>query len=160
MRPIQNMTTVISAKKDSLSEYLMKVWKHRVFVIVLAKRDLKVKYAQTMLGVTWTVVQPLVAMLVFTLFFSLLLDVKTGYPYVLFVLSGVVCWNLFNYIFSHASTSLMNNQDLIRKVSFPKMVLPLSKLLVSSANADNSVLDGNCLPCVGHWPIESKDQKR
>lgn len=126
------MRTIITAENDSLSEYLKKVWRHRAFVLILAKRDLKVKYAQTLLGVGWTVVQPLVAMLVFTLFFSLLLDVKTEYPYVLFVLSGVVCWNLFNYIFSHSSTSLMNNQDLIRKVSFPKMVLPLSKLIVAS----------------------------
>lgn len=126
------MKTVISAQNDTLREYLIKVWKHRAFVLILAKRDLKVKYAQTLLGVAWTIVQPLVAMLVFTLFFSLLLDVKTSYPYVLFVLSGVVCWNLFNYIFSHASTSLMNSQDLIRKVSFPKIVLPLSKLLVAS----------------------------
>lgn len=125
------MKTIITAENDTLSDYVKKVWRHRAFIVILAKRDLKVKYAQTMLGVAWTVVQPLVAMIVFTLFFSLLLDVQTNYPYVLFVLSGVVCWNLFNYIFSHASQSLMNNQDLIKKVSFPKIVLPISKLLVA-----------------------------
>ena len=136
----ERMKTVITAENDTLSEYLSKVWKHRAFVVVLAKRDLKVKYAQTMLGVAWTVVQPLVAMTVFTLFFSLLLDVKTDYPYVLFVLSGVVCWNLFNYIFSHASSSLLNNQDLIKKVSFPKIVLPVSKMLVASVELGISLV--------------------
>ena len=134
------MKTVITAENDTLSEYLGKVWRHRAFVLVLAKRDLKIKYAQTMLGVAWTVVQPLVAMLVFTLFFSLLLDVQTDYPYVLFVLSGVVSWNLFNYIFSHSSTSLMNNQDLIKKVSFPKIVLPISKLLVAGVELGISLI--------------------
>jgi len=125
------MKTTITAENDTLTEYFGKLWHHRSFIVVLAKRDLKVKYAQTLLGVAWTVVQPLVAMVVFTLFFSLLLDVKTEYPYVLFVLSGVVSWNLFSYIFSHASQSLMNNQDLIKKVSFPKLVLPISKVLVA-----------------------------
>ncbi|MGB1317611.1 MAG: ABC transporter permease, partial [Flavobacteriales bacterium] len=74
--------------------------------------------------------QPLVAVVVFTLFFGVLLNLETPYPYVLFVLSGVVCWNFFNYIFSHGSTSLMNSQDLIRKLSFPKIILPISKVLV------------------------------
>lgn len=134
------MKTIITANNDTLSEYLGKVWRCRSFMLVLAKRDLKIKYAQTMLGVSWTVVQPLVAMLVFTLFFSLLLDVKTEYPYVLFVLSGVVCWNLFNYIFSHASMSLMNNQDLIKKVSFPKIVLPISKLMVATVELGISLV--------------------
>ena len=134
------MKTIITAENDTLSEYLGKVWRHRAFVLILAKRDLKIKYAQTALGVAWTVIQPLVAMVVFTLFFTLLLDVKTGYPYVLFVLSGVVGWGLFNYIFTHASTSLMNNQDLIKKVSFPKIVLPISKVLVALVEFGISVV--------------------
>lgn len=125
------MKTVITSGSGSLKEYLEKTWKHRSFVLILAKRDLKIKYAQTALGIGWTVIQPLVAMLVFTLFFSLLLDVKTEYPYVLFVLSGLLCWNLLNYIFSQGSMSLINNQDLIRKVSFPKLILPMSKVLVA-----------------------------
>lgn len=99
-------------------------------MLVLAKRDLKIKYAQTALGVAWSIVQPLVAVVVFTLFFGVLLNLETPYPYVLFVLSGVACWNFFNYIFSHGSTSLMNSQDLIRKLSFPRILLPISKVLV------------------------------
>jgi lipopolysaccharide transport system permease protein len=92
---------------------------------------LKIKYAQTALGVAWSIVQPLVAVVVFTLFFGVLLNLETPYPYVLFVLSGVMCWSFFNFIFSHGSTSLMNSQDLIRKLSFPKIILPISKVLVA-----------------------------
>lgn len=123
--------TIITAEDPTFSEYLQKVWRYRSFILTLAKRDLKIKYAQTSLGLAWSILQPLTAVVVFTLFFSVLLDVDAGYPYALFVLSGVLCWNLFNYIFSHGSTSLMNNQDLIRKLSFPKIVLPFSKAVVA-----------------------------
>lgn len=126
MRP----STIISAEDPTLVEYLRKVWQYRGFVLTLAKRDLKIKYAQTALGLAWSFLQPVTAVLVFTLFFSVLLEIDTGYPYALFVLSGVLSWNLFNYIFSHGSTSLMNNQNLTRKLSFPKLILPLSKVLV------------------------------
>ncbi|MCB9225580.1 MAG: ABC transporter permease [Chitinophagales bacterium] len=122
---------VISAEPDDLKTYLQKIWNHKSLIITLAKRDLKVKYAQTVLGLAWTVVQPITSVIVYTLFFSVLLNFETPYPYVLFVLSGVLLWGLFNYIFSQGSTSLMQNQDLIRKMYFPKMILPFSKVLVA-----------------------------
>jgi len=122
--------TVIIAAPDSLNAYLQKVWNHRSLIINLAKRDLKIKYAQTLLGLAWTVIQPLVAVLVYTLFFALLMDFQTAYPYVLFVLSGILLWNLFNYIFSQASSCLYQNQELIKKMAFPRIVLPLAKVLV------------------------------
>ncbi len=124
-------TRIISSEQDSLADYFKKVVQHRALILTLAKRDLKVKYAQTYLGLAWTIVQPVTAVIVFSLFFSVLLEVKNDYPYVLFVLSGVLLWNLFNYIFSQGSTSLTNNQDLIRKLYFPKIILPLSKVLVA-----------------------------
>jgi lipopolysaccharide transport system permease protein len=123
--------TIITSEPTSFWDYLVKIWQYRNFILTLAKRDLKIKYAQTALGVAWSIVQPLVAVVVFTLFFGVLLSLETPYPYLLFVLSGVVCWNFFNYIFSHGSTSLMNNQELIRKLSFPKIILPISKVLVA-----------------------------
>ena len=127
------MRTVITAEKDSLSIYLEKLWMHRSFIVVLAKRDLKIKYAQTLLGLAWTIIQPLVAIVIYTVFFQFLLDFQTPYPYVLFVLSGVTCWNLFNQIFTQTGSSLLHSQDLISKFSFPKLVLPLSKVLVAIA---------------------------
>lgn len=124
------MKTIISSEKDSLKVYLQKIWLHKSLILTLAKRDLKVKYAQTSLGLAWTVVQPLTAVFIYTLFFSVLLDFETAYPYVLFVLSGILLWGLFNYIFSQGSNSLIPNQDLIKKLYFPKIILPLSKVLV------------------------------
>jgi lipopolysaccharide transport system permease protein len=125
------MSIVITSEPDTLRQYLTKIWQHRSLILTLAKRDLKIKYAQTALGLSWTVLQPLTAVVVFTLFFSVLLNFEAPYPYVLFVLSGILIWSLFNYIFSQGSSSLTANQDLIRKMNFPKIVLPLSKVLLA-----------------------------
>lgn len=125
------MSIIITSEPDSLSTYLKKIWQNRSLVLTLAKRDLKIKYAQTALGLSWTILQPLTAVVVFTLFFSGLLDLETPYPYILFVLSGVLLWGLFNYIFSHGSASLTSNSELIKKMSFPKIILPISKVLLA-----------------------------
>lgn len=123
--------TIISAQPDSLSNYLKKVWRKKSLILVLAKRDLKVKYAQTSLGLLWTMIQPLTALIIYTAFFSGMLNFQTEDPYILFVLSGLLFWNLFNNVFSHGSSSLMNNSDLIKKLDFPKIILPLSKALTA-----------------------------
>lgn len=121
---------IITSEPDTTKQYLQKIWQHRSLVFTLAKRDLKIKYSQTLLGLGWTIIQPLTAIIIYTLFFSVLLDFKAPYPYALFVLSGMLLWGLFNYIFSQGSTSLTSNQDLIRKMNFPKIILPLSKILL------------------------------
>lgn len=123
--------TIINADPDSLDLYLKKIWWHKSLIVTLAKRDLKIKYAQTALGLAWTVLQPLVAVTIYTIFFSGLMNFQTSEPYILFVLSGILLWNLFNYIFAHGSASLTQNQDLIKKLAFPKIILPLSKLILS-----------------------------
>jgi lipopolysaccharide transport system permease protein len=121
----------INSKPDSLATYLRKIWLHRYLILVFAKRDLKVKYAQTLLGVGWTLVYPATAVLVYTVFFSSLLHIEARYPYVLFVLSGVLCWGIFSYIFNQAGSSLLNDGEMVKKIQFPKIILPLSKCLLA-----------------------------
>ena len=126
------LTSVIySSQPDSITEYVKKIYDHRSLIHTFAKRDLKIKFAQTYLGLAWTIIQPLTAVLIFTVFFSLIINFKTEYPYVLFVLSGMLIWGVFNYIFSQSSTSLSQSQDLIKKMSFPKIILPLSKIILA-----------------------------
>jgi lipopolysaccharide transport system permease protein len=126
------LTSVIySSQSDSIKEYVKKIYDHRSLIHTFAKRDLKIKFAQTYLGLAWTIIQPLTAVLIFTVFFSLIINFKTEYPYVLFVLSGMLIWGVFNYIFSQSSTSLSQSQDLIKKMSFPKIILPLSKIILA-----------------------------
>lgn len=121
---------IISAKPDSTIEYCQKIWQYRSLIFTLAKRDLKIKYAQTFLGLAWTLVQPITAVAVYSVFFSMVLNFEANYPFILFVLSGILIWGLFNYIFSQGSTVLNQNQELIKKNYFPKIILHLSKILI------------------------------
>lgn len=123
--------TLRSGKGEKLSQYLHKVYQYRTLLFSLAKRDLKVQYAQTVLGFLWSVLQPLTSLLVWTFFFDKLIQVDTGaIPYPLFAFTGMTAWYFFTHIFNHAGTSLVNSQDLIRKIYFPRIILPLSKVLV------------------------------
>ena len=126
---------LLTSKGEKLSQYLHKVFQYRSLAFSLARRDLKVQYAQTFLGLLWSVIQPLTSLLVWTFFFTkLITNVDTGsIPYPLFAFSGMISWYYFTNIFSNAGTSLVNSQDLIRKIYFPRIILPLSKTLVGFA---------------------------
>ncbi len=100
-------------------------------IILLAKRDLSIKYAQTILGLAWTLVYPLTAVLVYTVFFSTILKINASYPYVLFVLSGVLCWGIFSYVFNQAGSSLLSAGEMVKKMHFPKIIIPFSKAVLA-----------------------------
>ncbi|MGZ5253064.1 MAG: ABC transporter permease [Flavitalea sp.] len=101
-------------------------------ILTLAKRDLRIKYAQTSLGIFWTVLQPLTGLLIFTVFFSRLIHVDTnGIPYPLFAFAGMISWFFFSQVVQGAGLSLVEGQQLIRRVYFPRMVLLIAKVLVA-----------------------------
>jgi lipopolysaccharide transport system permease protein len=121
---------IITANDISFAKYVMRVWEYRSLIRVLAKRDLKIRYSQTLFGMLWAVIQPLVAIFIYTIFFYYLLGIQTGtLPYPLFVLPGIIGWFHFSNIINGAGISLQTNPDLIRKVEFPKLVLPLSMIV-------------------------------
>ena len=126
------MKTLISSEKDSLKVYLQKIWLHKSLILTLAKRDLKVKYAQTSLGLLWTAIQPLTGLLIFTLFFNKVMQIddipESGYA--VFAFTGMTSWYFFSYLVYQSSTSLLQNQELMKKIYFPKLILPISKVLV------------------------------
>lgn len=122
---------IITARPDTLKEYLFKIWENKALILTFAKRDIKVKYAQTLLGLSWSVLQPATAIIVYSLFFHFVVKIDTGeVHYVLFVISGLTCWTLFSYIFSQGSFVLMGSQEIIKKMAFPKIILVFSKVLV------------------------------
>lgn len=132
---------IISARPDSLGEYLQKIWQYRALIWVFAQRDLKVKYAQTAIGVGWSIVQPLTALLIFTFFFGYLLQWKSGdLPFPLYVLSGLLGWNFFSYVVLSGSGSVQESSHLIKKIYFPKSILPLSKVLIAGTELLLSLL--------------------
>jgi len=123
---------LITSKPDSATEYIKKIWRFRALTWVFAKRDLKVKYAQTLLGLGWTILQPVTSLAIFTFFFGYILQWKTGnLPYALYLLSGLIGWNLFNYIVFQGSFSVQESGNLIKKIYFPKIILPFSKVYVA-----------------------------
>jgi lipopolysaccharide transport system permease protein len=105
----------------------VELWKHRDLAYILVWRDLKVRYKQTAFGAAWAVLQPVALMLVFTAFLGRIQGIgAAGVPYPLFALSGLVPWTLFSQSLNGASSSLVNSQNLISKVYFPRLLLPLS----------------------------------
>jgi lipopolysaccharide transport system permease protein len=113
------------------------LWRFRDLLWTLAERDLKVRYKQTVLGVIWVVLQPLMSSLIFAFVFGVIAAMPSdGRPYVLFALAGTTAWNSFSNVFMRVSSSLTGNAQMLSKIYFPRLILPLSSsisALVDSA---------------------------
>jgi homopolymeric O-antigen transport system permease protein len=110
---------------------LRELWRHRELLYFFAWRELKVRYKQTFLGVFWAVLQPLMYMVVFTLFFGNFLDVYRVGPYQLLALSGSVIWLFFANSVTFASGSLVGNASLLTKVYFPRLLAPIAPIFAA-----------------------------
>jgi lipopolysaccharide transport system permease protein len=109
---------------------LGEVWRYRNLLYIFVWRDIRVRYKQTVLGAAWAVLQPLLAMVVFSVFFGKLAKVPSdGFPYPVFVYCALLPWQLFAYSLTECGNSLVLNRPLITKVYFPRVVLPLSAVL-------------------------------
>lgn len=114
---------------------ITEIWNFRELLYIFAWRDIKVRYKQTILGILWVIFQPLVTMAIFTIFFGRMAKIPSGeLPYSLFVLCGLVFWTFFSGSLSHAADSLVVNEGIIKKVYFPKILLPLSSVITSFAD--------------------------
>jgi lipopolysaccharide transport system permease protein len=124
-------TVQISPERRSLSRAsLEELWDFREVMWAFAVRAVKVKYKQAAIGVGWALVQPVLAALIFALIFGRLAKIPTdgGTPYLLFVLIGMTCWTYVNTAIATASESVVTDQTLLRKVYFPREVIPLGAI--------------------------------
>ncbi len=122
--------TVIRPTRGWVSLKLPELWAHRELLFFLVWRDVKVRYKQTVFGAAWAILQPLAAMLVFTIFFGRLAKVGSdGLPYPLFSYAGLLPWTFFAQGLAQSSESLVGSSNLIRKVYFPRLVIPCSNVL-------------------------------
>ena len=129
MRDVQNLV-VIEPERSGFGIDLSELWRHRELLYFLAWRDVKVRYRQTLLGVIWAVLQPLLTMVVFSVFLGGLVGVPTnGAPYPLFVFAALLPWQLFAHSLTQSSNSLVTNQQLVTKVYFPRLILPVAATL-------------------------------
>ena len=111
---------------------LKELWHYRELFYFFTWRDIKVKYKQTYLGIIWAFLQPLGLMLIFTLLFTKTWKIDTGpVVYPIFVLSGLILWNLFHASVSHAGESMIQNAAIIKKIYFPRLIVPGSAVLVA-----------------------------
>jgi len=123
-------TIVIEPRRKLIDLDLRAIWEYRELLYFLVWRDLKVRYRQTIIGIGWVVLQPLMTMIVFTAVFGNFAKVPSdGVPYPIFAYSALLPWNLFASSLTRGSESVVSNAQLISKIYFPRLLLPLSGVL-------------------------------
>jgi lipopolysaccharide transport system permease protein len=115
----------IRRRRDRLD--LGELWAHRELFYILTWRDIKVRYKQSVLGVTWVILQPLLTMAIFTLLFGRLAKMPSeGQPYAIFSYAGLLPWTFFSTAVTNSSSSLVSNTNLITKVYLPRLLIPIA----------------------------------
>ena len=119
--------TIIEARSGWQWLDLREMWRYRELLLFLTWRDVMVRYKQTALGAAWAILQPMATMIVFTLFLGRALGVSdTGVPYPLYVYAGILPWTFFSGAITSAANSVVGNQNLVTKIYFPRLIVPLS----------------------------------
>ena len=124
-------TTTIKAKASE-KDYWKDLWRNKQLLWILSKRDISVRYKQTLLGMAWSVIRPLMTMIVMAFVFSFVakLPPDPGIPYPLMILGGLTIWTFFSNTFTQISNSIVLNSNLVSKVYFPRLIMPLSAVSV------------------------------
>jgi lipopolysaccharide transport system permease protein len=124
--------TVIEANRRVFSLNIKELIDYRELLWMLAYRDIKVRYAQAALGVAWAFLQPALTLLIFTLVFGRVIKVETGnIPYALYALAGMSLWSYFSNVISQAGNSVIGAQDMVKKIYFPRLIIPISKIIAA-----------------------------
>jgi lipopolysaccharide transport system permease protein len=130
-KPNQEKMLIIDAGRAE-GQYWKDLWRYRELFYFLAWRDILVRYKQTILGITWGVLRPLLTTIVFTIIFGKLANFPSGgVPYPLFVFAAMLPWQLFSNSLNSVGNSMINNSSIISKVYFPRLVIPASAVIVS-----------------------------
>jgi lipopolysaccharide transport system permease protein len=132
VKPDQIQVTYLRPAKGWLGLDLKELWRYRELIFFLTWRDIKVRYKQAVLGIAWAVLQPILTVLIFTVIFGILLRTPSqGLPYPLFALSALLPWQLFATALQRSSVSLVGNANLITKIYFPRLAIPLSTVFAA-----------------------------
>lgn len=127
-----NFQIIIEPGKTE-KNYWKDLWRYRELFYILSWRDVKVRYKQTVLGILWAIIRPLLTMIVFTFVFGHLAKMPAGgnSPYAIMVFAGLLPWQFFSNSLTESSNSLIGNERLITKVYFPRMIIPASSVITS-----------------------------
>lgn len=125
--------------------------------LILAYRDLRVRYAQTFLGLFWAFLQPAATLLIFILIFGKAVGVDTGeVPYPLFALTGMAAWAYFSFVLSQSGQSIIGAQEMVKKIYFPRLVIPLSKAVVAFVDFLIAMIFVILLMLIYQYPLSSR----
>jgi lipopolysaccharide transport system permease protein len=127
------MSEIIIEPGRTEKNYWADLWRYRELFIILAWRDLSVRYKQTIIGILWAMIRPLLSMIVFTVIFGRVAKLPSDglAPYALMVFAAMLPWTLFSNSLSEASNSLIGNANLISKVYFPRMIVPSATMITA-----------------------------
>jgi lipopolysaccharide transport system permease protein len=145
---------ILIKPEKRIPDFWAELWRFRDLFLLLAWRDVLVRYKQTVLGVLWSILRPLMTMVVFTLVFGKIAKLPSGnVPYSVLVYSALLPWQFFSTIVSESSLSVVANSGLISKVYFPRIIIPTTSMVVASVDFMISFFILICLMfCYGFYP--------
>jgi lipopolysaccharide transport system permease protein len=147
--------TVIQPTHGWASLHLAELWRYRELVFFLTWRDIRVRYKQTALGAAWAIVQPVVTMVIFTLVFGRVAHLPSaGVPYQVFTFAALLPWTYFSYVLQQSGNSLVANANMISKVYFPRLVLPLSTALAGLVDFSIALVVFGVMMAVYHVHVD------
>jgi lipopolysaccharide transport system permease protein len=129
--PVDQTVTVIDADASAQHVRLSTIWRYRELIYFLARRDVSIRYKQSAIGVAWAVLQPVLLAVVFSVFLGVLADIPSDYgvPYPVFAVAGLVVWLFFALALARAADSAVASANLISKVWFPRIIIPVAAVL-------------------------------
>jgi lipopolysaccharide transport system permease protein len=131
---------IIDADHKSIVPDFRELYRYRDLFLTLTWRDFRVRYAQTTIGLLWAVLQPVVTLLILSLVFGRFVGVETEVPHILFTVTGMSVWTYFSYVMTNSGNSIIANQGMVKKIYFPRMIIPLSKAVVGFIDFGISLL--------------------
>ena len=135
----ENKTIITPSTKQRLIN-IPELLKYKDLFFTLTWRDFRVRYAQTSIGLLWAVLQPVASLLILSLVFGKFIGVETGVPHLLFTVSGTCVWTYFSFVLTNSGNSIITNQNMIQKIYFPRLILPLSRAVVGFIDFGISLL--------------------
>ncbi len=121
---------IIDANKRRIIPDFKELFRYKDLFLTLSWRDFRVRYAQTTIGLLWAVLQPVVTLLILSLVFGKFVGVKTEVPHLLFTVAGMSIWTYFSYVMTNSGNSIIASQEMVKKIYFPRLIIPLSKAVV------------------------------
>lgn len=131
---------IIDASKTRILPNLRELYRYRDLFVTLSWRDFRVRYAQTTIGLLWAIVQPVITILILSLVFMKFAGVKTEVPGLLFISAGMAVWSYFSFVMTNSGDSIIASQEMVKKIYFPRLIIPLSKAVVGLIDLGISLL--------------------